>query len=80
MKKAIKKKSIVKKSKKTAKTKPVLAADALGRISDGMVDKQPEAKEQAAVANEMFLYGDDAWARRYFDQADLHFLEREVFG
>jgi hypothetical protein len=80
MKKASKKKSSAKKSKTTAKTKPALVADAQGRVSGGMVDKQPQVKEQAAVAREMFLYDDDAWARRYFDQNDLHFLEREVFG
>ena len=45
-----------------------------------MVDKQPQVKQQAAVANAMFLYTNDAWAQRYFDQNDLHFLEREVFG
>jgi hypothetical protein len=28
----------------------------------------------------MFLYVDDAWSLRYFDQNDLHFKEREVFG
>ena len=42
--------------------------------------KQPELLQQAAVAQKMFLYTDDAWAQRYFDQNDLHFLEREVFG
>jgi hypothetical protein len=28
----------------------------------------------------MFLFTDDTWAQRYFDQNDLRFLEREVFG
>jgi hypothetical protein len=37
-------------------------------------------KQQAAVEHAMFLYTDDAWSLRYFDQNDLHFLEREVFG
>ena len=52
----------------------------VGQVQDGKVDKQPQVKEQAAVAHAMFLYTDDAWAQRYFDPNDLHFLEREVFG
>jgi hypothetical protein len=45
-----------------------------------LVDKQPQSKQQAAVANGMFLYTDDAWSLRYFDRNDLHCKEREVFG
>jgi hypothetical protein len=52
----------------------------VGEVKGGNVDKQPQVKEQAAVAHGMFLYTDDAWAQRYFDENDLHFLEREVFG
>ena len=69
-----------KKAKKSATTKPASTAGAQGRISGGIVAKQPQVKEQAAVAHEMFLYVDDAWAQAYFNQDDLHFLEREVFG
>jgi hypothetical protein len=80
MKKTGKKRSNAKKVKKSVKAKRVSAADAEGQVSGGIVDKQPQVKEQAAVAREMFLYEDDTWAQRYFDQNDLHFLEREVFG
>ena len=84
MKKAGNKKSTAKKAGTSAKTKPASAAAVQskveGKIEDGKVDKQPEIKEQAAVAQAMFLYTDDAWAQRYFAQNDLHFLEREVFG
>ncbi|WP_407156980.1 hypothetical protein [Bradyrhizobium sp. STM 3557] len=52
----------------------------IGEVRGGKVDKQPQVKEQAAVAHAMFLYTNDAWAQRYFDENDLHFLEREVFG
>ena len=51
-----------------------------GKGKKGLVDKQPQVKQQAAVAHAMFLYADDAWSLRYFDQNDLHFKEREVFG
>ncbi len=45
-----------------------------------LVNKQPQSKQQAAVARGMFLYTDDAWSLRYFDQNDLHCKEREVFA
>jgi len=87
-KKTAKKKSTVKKAKKatttrtakSVKTKPASASAVKGKIEDGMVDKQPQVKEQAAIAHAMFLFTDDTWAQRYFDQNDLRFLEREVFG
>lgn len=74
MKKASKKTA----NKTTAKTDQATAVK--GTVADGMVDKQPQVKEQAAVARAMFLYTGDAWALRYYDENDLHFLEREVFG
>jgi hypothetical protein len=75
MKKPSKKKPAAKKAAKPAKQKPAAAL-----TSKGKVIKQPQVKQQAAVANGMFLYTDDAWSLRYFDQNDLHFKEREVFG
>jgi hypothetical protein len=84
-KKTSKKKSTVKKATttgttKSVKTKPASASAVKGKVEDGMVDKQPQVKEQAAIAHAMFLLADDTWAQRYFDQNDLRFLEREVFG
>ena len=67
MKKA--KKKIVKKSPAT-----------VGKVASNKITKQPEVKEDAAIAHGMFLYVDDAWSLRYFDQNDLRFKEREVFG
>ena len=85
MKKAAKKTPTAKKSaaKKSAKPTTTIQASTptvVGEVQDGKIDKQPEVKEQAAVAHAMFLYTDDAWAQRYYDENDLHFLEREVFG
>jgi len=51
-----------------------------GNGKTGSVDKQPQLIQQAAIAHSMFLYVDDAWSLQYFDQNDLHFKEREVFG
>jgi len=78
MKKATTKKSTAKKANKA--TKKMTPAPAEGKVSSGKVAKQPQVKQQAAVAHAMFLFTDDAWSLRYFDQNDLHFLEREVFG
>jgi hypothetical protein len=79
MKKATTKKSTAKKAKKAVK-KATPASAAKGKVSGGKVARQPQVKQQAAVAHAMFLYTDDAWSLRYFDQNDMHFLEREVFG
>ena len=72
MKKASKKKSVATKAAKSASTGAVTAG--------GLVNKQPQVKQDAAVAHGMFLVTDDSWSRRYFDQNDLRFKEREVFG
>jgi hypothetical protein len=93
MKKASRKKSTAKKTPKSARQSkspsasksarqgtPAPASAAIGRSEKGKINKQPQVKQQAAVANAMFLYTDDAWSLRYFDPNDLHFKEREVFG
>ena len=79
MKKAATNKSTSKKAQ-NAPEKATPASAATGKVSGGKITRQPQVKQQAAVANAMFLYTDDAWSLRYFDQNDLHFLEREVFG
>ena len=66
--------------KKVVKQKPAPALPPNGQGKTGLINKQPEVKQQAAVAHGMFLYVDDAWSLRYFDKNDLHFKEREVFG
>ena len=60
--------------------KPASLSLAGGEDQKTVVDKQPQQIQQAAVANGMFLYTDDAWSLRYFDPNDLHSKEREVFG
>jgi hypothetical protein len=80
MKKPSKKKLAAKKAPKSAAKKPASALTAKAKGKKRPINKQPQVKQQAAVAHGMFLYTDDAWSLRYFDQNDLHFLEREVFG
>ena len=38
------------------------------------------AKEQAAVSARWFLSTSDAWKRKFYDPADLHFTDRELFA
>jgi hypothetical protein len=66
--------------KSAAKKASTSASAATGAVSHGVVTKQPQVKQEAAVSHGMFLFTDDSWSRRYFDQNDLHFKEREVFG
>jgi hypothetical protein len=81
MKKTTTRRSTANKANKGRKSsKRAIPSAAKGKVSGGKVAKQPQVKQQAAVAHGMFLYTDDAWSLRYFDQNDLHFLEREVFG
>lgn len=42
--------------------------------------KQPQSKQQAAVKAAVFLHTDDQWSQAYFNDGDLHCLERELFG
>jgi hypothetical protein len=63
-----------------AKQTPASASPSTGANGNAPLDKQPQLLQQAAVAKGMFLYTDDAWSLRYYDQNDLHFKEREVFG
>jgi hypothetical protein len=69
-----KKKTTARKSAGSAKTAPAQGS------KRQVVTKQPQQKQKAAVQSGMFLYTDDAWSLRYFDQNDLHCKEREVFG
>ena len=79
---ASKKRTPAKKLARTAKTASAGKTTSAGASTSSrqVVDKQPQSKEQAAESKGIFLYTDDAWSLRYFDQNDLHCKEREVFG
>jgi hypothetical protein len=71
--------------RKNTSTKPLSGSKTASAIlgkSGGkfVVDKQPQSKAQAAAQAGMYLYTDDAWSLRYFNDGDLHCLERELFG
>lgn len=80
MKKSKKRKPVAKKATRPAKSRQQSASAAKGSSKRTLVNKQPQVKQQAAVAHAMFLYTDDAWSLQYFNPDDLHFKEREVFG
>jgi hypothetical protein len=71
-------KPVKKPAKKVSKAKS--ARSGVKPTTKGLIDKQPEVKEEAAAQRGMFLYANDAWSLRYFNEDDLHFKEREVFG
>jgi hypothetical protein len=76
---------VAKTSKKKATNRPVRRAavpkaPAARTRKQPLVTTQPQSKQQAAVKAGMFLYTDDAWSLRYFDDGDLHSMERELFG
>jgi hypothetical protein len=56
----------------------------LDRAAAGPKAKQrtkPSAdKQQAALSAGWFLSTSDAWAKKYFDRSDLHFVDRELFA
>lgn len=45
-----------------------------------LVAAQPQFKQQAAIQSGMFLYTNDNWSNAYFNDNDLHSLERKLFG
>ena len=58
-----------------------LDSTAQGPKGDKAALKQapPAVKQQAAVSAGWFLGTSDAWAHKYFDPHDLHFVDRELF-
>jgi hypothetical protein len=45
-----------------------------------LIAKEPQSQKQAAVQAGMFLHTDDIWSAAYFNAADLHCMDRELFG
>jgi hypothetical protein len=44
------------------------------------VTQPPASLSDAADAKGMFLHTDDGWSRAYWNPADLHCVERELFA
>jgi len=68
---------------KSTRKKPTAAARKSAHASSAAklpAGKQPQSMQQAANQVGMFLHTDDAWSLAYFDDNDLHHLERELFG
>jgi hypothetical protein len=45
-----------------------------------LVARQPQSKKEAALKAGMFLHVDDKWSLAYFNEGDLHCMERKLFG
>lgn len=72
-------------AKKPADVKQAAPASAQPAASSStkkkpLVSNQPRSKHDAAVQAGMFLYTDDNWSVAYFNDGDLHCIERELFG
>jgi hypothetical protein len=65
--------------KKVAAKTPAPTA-ATGTVVGTTVTKMPSSQTAGAAAQGIYLYANDAWAQRYFDDNDLHSVERQLFG
>ncbi len=50
-----------------------------GKARGPRVRKLPQSKQQAAASAGWFLSTDDKWTNKYFDQKDLHSVDRQLF-
>jgi len=67
-------------ARQAASATPVQRAAPSSTKRKPLVSAQPRSKKDAAVQAGMFLYTDDNWSLAYFNDGDLHCLERELFG
>jgi hypothetical protein len=45
-----------------------------------LVSAQPQSQQEAATRKGIFLFTDDSWSQNYFNNNDLHSLQRQLFG
>lgn len=45
-----------------------------------LIQAQPQAAQIAAPQQGLFLFTNDSWSQNYFNNNDLHSLERLLFG
>lgn len=45
-----------------------------------LIDQQPQSKRHAAVQAGIFLCASDVWSNAYFNDGDLHCIERKLFA
>jgi hypothetical protein len=67
-------------ARKAATATSVQRAAPSSTMRKPLVSAQPRSKKDAAAQAGMFLYTNDKWSLAYFNAADLHCLERELFG
>jgi hypothetical protein len=69
----------MKKPSSAAKKTPVAKSASAGTRRP-LLPQHPQSPQVAAASTGMFLRTTDAWSLAYFDNNDLHFKERELFG
>jgi len=63
-------------SAKTSATKPAATANP----PEPLIQAQPQSAQTAAPKQGLFLFTNDSWSQNYFNNNDLHSLERVLFG
>jgi len=80
----MKKHTPVKKAARIKQAAPAPATQAATSSSNpkqtSLISKQPRSEKDAALQAGIFLYTDDNWSADYFNDGDLHCMERELFG
>ncbi|SEG55218.1 hypothetical protein SAMN05421819_3479 [Bryocella elongata] len=66
--------------KTAAKKAPAKASSAAASSAASALTSQPTSKLQAATQAQLYLATDDAWSARYWNDGDLHAMERKLFG
>jgi hypothetical protein len=68
------------KIKQAAPAPATQAATSSSKPKKPLVSKQPRSEKDTALQAGIFLYTDDNWSAAYFNDSDLHCMERELFG
>jgi len=68
------------KKQKAPKKTAVKPAASSSTTKTPLLSTQPRSTKDAAAQAGMFLSTDDTWSAAYFDDDDLHSIERELFG
>ena len=66
--------------KAASKKSPATPNESSSSSTQPLVDAQPQSKQKAALQAGMFLYTNDAWSTAYFNEGDLHCVERVLFS
>jgi hypothetical protein len=69
----------MKKSGVMKPTAPAKTTTPSSATNKPLIAKEPQSQKQAAIQARMFLHTDDTWSAAYFNAADFHCMDRELF-